>query len=78
MNLAAAAARGCRTYGTPTGSGNGSITFSPEGLPVSVSVGSPFNGTDVGRCVAAHFRNIRIAPFSGEAKTLYFRFEVPK
>jgi hypothetical protein len=78
LNLASAAASGCRTYGVPTGLGNGSITFTPEGVPVSVSVGSPFSGTEVGRCVTSHFRNIRLAPFSGEAKTLYFRFDIPK
>jgi outer membrane biosynthesis protein TonB len=76
---AAAAARACRSRGdAPTGVGKAAITFTNDGNVVAVSLSSNFNGTAIGACVVAQFRQAHVAPFSGDSVTLFYPFDIPQ
>jgi serine/threonine-protein kinase len=76
---AAAAARGCRSRGeSPTGNGRAAVTFSNDGSVAAVSLSQQFNGTAIGQCVAAQFRQARAPSFSGDSVTLFYPFDIPQ
>jgi serine/threonine-protein kinase len=74
---AAAAARKCKKPGGPTGSARVEVTFGQSGRVTSARVGAPFEGTPVGKCIAAAFRGASVPPFEGSsfeaAKTVSIR-----
>jgi serine/threonine-protein kinase len=76
---AAAAARACRSRGEfPTGAGRAAVTFANDGSVAAVSLSSQFNGTAIGNCVAAQFRQARAPAFSGDSVTLFYPFDIPQ
>jgi hypothetical protein len=71
LAAAAASARACRIKGGPTGEARVTVTFAATGDVVySEAEGPPFAGSATGECVARKFRNARVPPFSGEARSL--------
>jgi serine/threonine protein kinase len=78
LGSAASAASGCTKEGGPSGRGNATVTFAPNGSVSNVSVSGKFAGTSVGSCVQAAFRRARLSPFSGGPVTLSRSFEVPE
>jgi hypothetical protein len=71
MAAAASSARGCRTQGGPTGEARVTVTFATTGDVVySEAEGTPFAGSATGECIARKFRNARVPPFSGQARSL--------
>jgi hypothetical protein len=47
------------------------VTFAPSGQAVrAVLQDGPLRGTETGSCVALRLRNVRIAPFEGDAATV--------
>lgn len=75
----AAAARACRSRGeSPTGAGRAAVTFASDGSVVAVSLSSQFNGTAIGNCVAAQFRQARAPSFSGDNVTIFYPFDIPQ
>ena len=47
------------------------VTFAVTGDVVYAEVdGAPFAGTPAGECIARKFRNARVPPFAGEARSL--------
>jgi serine/threonine-protein kinase len=75
---AAAAAKACRSHGdSPTGPGRAAVTFAPDGSAAAVSLSQRFNGTSIGNCVVAYFKQVHAPPFSGEPTTLFYQFDIP-
>jgi hypothetical protein len=71
--LAAAteSARACGAKGGPTGEARVKVTFATTGDVVySEAEGPPFAGSPAGECIARKFRNARVPPFSGAARSL--------
>src|SRR3954470_20859293 len=80
---AAAAALGavnigsCKKTGGPTGAGKVTVTFAPNGTVSNAEIdGAPFAGTAVGGCIAAKYRGVHVAPFSGAAVTVAKSFSL--
>jgi hypothetical protein len=68
---AAAQAGGCRTGDGPTGGARVSVTFAPSGRVTSSKVlGSTFQGTATGSCIARAFHAIAVPPFAGDPVTV--------
>jgi hypothetical protein len=66
LSAAAAAAKGCKQPGGPTGSASVRVVFAPSGGVTSANVqGPPFAGTPVGGCIASAFRGARVPAFDG-------------
>ena len=79
MASAAAAARACRSRGdAPTGQGRAAVTFASDGSVVAVSLSQAFNGTAIGNCVIANFRQARAPAFGGDNVTLFYPFDIPQ
>ena len=78
LGKAASNTRSCSSDDGPSGSGQASVTFQPDGSVSNVSVSAPFSGTSVGRCVAGAFKRVRIQPFTGSSVTLSRSFVVPE
>jgi len=71
LAAAAESARRCRSAGAPAGEAQVKVTFAVTGDVVySEVLGEPFAGTRAGECVARKFRNARVPPFAGEARSL--------
>lgn len=71
LAAAAESARACRDRGGPTGEARVRVTFAPTGDVVYSEVAdAPIAGSAAGECVARKFRNARVPPFRGEARTL--------
>jgi predicted Zn finger-like uncharacterized protein len=73
---AASRADSCRSIGGPSGSGQATVTFAPNGRVSAASVGGEFAGTTVGACIARLFRNVTVPAFSGESVTVSKRFTI--
>jgi hypothetical protein len=76
LSSAANSAASCKREGGPTGVGNASITFSPDGPVSSVNLSAPFAGTPVGACIQTVFRSAHVPAFSGSAVTLNKSFRI--
>jgi hypothetical protein len=71
LAAAAESARRCRSPGGPTGEARVKVTFAATGDVVYSEVESePFAGSPAGECIARKFRNARVPPFAGEARSL--------
>ncbi len=71
LAAAAESARACRDRAATGGEARVKVTFATTGDVVySEVVGEPYAGTATGECVSRKFRNARVPPFSGEARTL--------
>jgi hypothetical protein len=71
LAAAAESARRCRTAGGPTGEARVRVTFATTGDVVYSEVdGEPFAGSAAGECIARKFRNARVPPFVGAARSL--------
>lgn len=73
---AASRADSCRTLGGPSGTGQATVTFSPNGRVSAASVGGEFAGTTVGACITRLFRGVTVPAFSGDAVTVSKRFTI--
>ena len=73
---ASAKASSCKTLGGPTGTAAATVTFSPNGRVLGVSVGGDFSGTLVGACIAKLFRAASVPAFAGDPVTVTKRFTV--
>ena len=73
---AASRADSCRTLGGPSGTGQATVTFSPNGRVSAASVGGDFAGTTVGACITRLFRGVTVPAFSGDAVTVSKRFTI--
>jgi hypothetical protein len=63
----AAQAAGCRQPDDPEGSARVLVTFAPSGRVQSAQVvGSPFQGTRTGACIARAFKGLNVPPFDGD------------
>lgn len=68
---AAATAAGCKRPDDPSGGARVSVTFAPSGRVTSSKLmGSPFQGTPTGGCIARAFRGASVPPFSGDPVTI--------
>jgi hypothetical protein len=76
LGSAASSLSRCRSDDGPSGSGQATITFQPNGTVSAVSVSSPFKGTPVGACIAATFKRVRLQPFTGSSVTLSRSFSI--
>jgi hypothetical protein len=65
----------CHRPGGDSGPGKALVTFGPSGRPQSVTV-QGVSGP-VADCVATQFRNVKIAPFSGDPVTVGKGFVIP-
>lgn len=66
--------QGCRRPGEPTGRGTVTIVFAPDGHVTKATVGEPFKRTKSGECIAGKFRQMKVAPFTGEPTTVNTSF----
>jgi len=68
LATAASAAAGCKQGADePAGAGRVTVTFAPSGRVIAARVvGSPFQGTRTGGCIAATFRSASVPPFAGD------------
>jgi hypothetical protein len=78
LGAASRRAASCKQPAGPTGGGQVTVTFSPDGSPSKVSVASPFAGTSSGACLIGAFSAARVPPFTGSPVTLPWRFQVPE
>jgi len=63
--------RECSRPDGPTGTGHIKVVFAPEGTVVDVVIDKgPFAGTEVGDCIVARYRRIRVPPFRGPNVTV--------
>lgn len=71
MRSVVPAAVACRQPGDPSGEGQITLTFAPSGKVTNSSLsGGPYEGTQVGQCIASAFRSIRIPAFTGDPVTV--------
>jgi hypothetical protein len=71
LAAAAESARACRKGDAPKGDARVKVTFATTGDVVYAEVeGEAYGGTPTGDCVARKFRNARVPPFAGEARSL--------
>jgi hypothetical protein len=71
LAAAAESARASCGRGSPAGEARVKVTFATTGDVVYAEVpDAPFEGSATGECVARKFRNARVPPFSGPARTL--------
>ncbi|MFZ5894038.1 MAG: zinc-ribbon domain-containing protein [Myxococcota bacterium] len=73
---AASRAESCRSLGGPSGSGQATVTFSPNGRVSSATIAGEFAGTTVGACISRLFRSVTVPAFSGESVTVSKRFTI--
>jgi eukaryotic-like serine/threonine-protein kinase len=66
----------CRRNDGPRGAGKVALVVEPSGKVSSVAMDARFLGTDVGRCVDAAFREVRVPPFDGKPITVLWSFAV--
>ena len=66
----------CSVQEGPFGSGNATITFDPSGGVSNVMLGPPFSMGRAGACVRRALMSVRVAPFSGGARTVTRNFVV--
>jgi hypothetical protein len=78
--LGGVAVNRCAQPNGPVGPGTVRVTFAPDGRVKSATVeGAPFEGTTVGDCIAASFRNaVRVPPFTGADVTVTKAFSVTR
>lgn len=63
----------------PRGEAEVQVVFDgAKGRVVDATVGAPFEGTDIGKCVARAFIGEIVPPFDGENKTMTVKVDVPK
>lgn len=78
LGFAASRASTCKKPDGPKGSARVQVTFDPSGAVVAAGVvGAPIAGTPTAQCVAAIFRKVRVAPFSGDRVTIPKDFTIP-
>ncbi|MGE5783136.1 MAG: hypothetical protein ACM3ZE_01035, partial [Myxococcales bacterium] len=78
LGFAASRASTCKKPDGPLGSARVQVTFDPSGAVVAAGVvGAPIAGTPTAQCVAAIFRKVRVAPFSGDRVTIPKDFTIP-
>ncbi len=60
-----AKAAGCHNKGEPTGTASATISISPSGQVLSVTVAPPFSTTFTAECIRNALRDISVPPFQG-------------
>ncbi len=71
VSAASIASGSCLAEGESSGRAKVTVTFAPSGRVTQALVsGAPFAGTPTGSCLAAQFRSVRIAAFTGEHVTV--------
>jgi type II secretory pathway pseudopilin PulG len=70
LSHASADAASCRRTGGPTGRGQVTTIFEPDGRVSRAKVGPPFAGTTVGACVANTFKKAWVPAFEGPRVTV--------
>jgi hypothetical protein len=68
----------CKRPGGETGPGRALVTLNSSGAPQSVTIQGKLSGTPAGECVAAQFRTVKIASFTGGPVTLAKGFRIPE
>ncbi|MDX2055692.1 MAG: serine/threonine-protein kinase [Polyangiaceae bacterium] len=76
LGAGAMRAAACSKPGGPSGTGQASVTFHPDGYISAVTVSAPFAGSSVSGCITAGFKQSRIPPFRGGPLTLTRSFRV--
>ncbi|HVW24588.1 MAG TPA: serine/threonine-protein kinase [Polyangiaceae bacterium] len=66
----------CRKAGSESGPGRALVTLATNGTPQNVTIQGKLSGTPVGDCVAAQFRGIHVAPFTGNPVTVSKAFVI--
>lgn len=77
LGSAALNAARCKKPGGPTGRGQATVMFHPDGYVQAVGISAPFTGTSAGNCVASLFKRARVSPFSGSSVTVQRGFRIP-
>lgn len=71
MRSALRGAIACRKAEDPAGEAQITLTFAPSGKVTSSTLsGAPYEGTQIGNCIASAFLSIRIPAFSGDPVTV--------
>lgn len=71
MRSALRGAIACRKAEDPAGEGQITLTFAPSGKVTSSTLsGAPYEGTQIGNCIASAFLSIRVPAFTGDPVTV--------
>jgi hypothetical protein len=78
MSAAAERAANCRPKDGPRGSGEVQVKIEPSGdVSSAIVLTKQFNTTTTEGCVTMVFRQAKVPPFKGSAKTIVQRFSIP-
>jgi hypothetical protein len=76
LGASAERARSCGRPDGPRGTARARITFAPDGAVAGVELASPFDDTEVGRCLAAEITRVSLPAFDGEPVRVTKSFEI--